>query len=128
MKQDSKRCSGRTLGLALQSLGKAVENPGMEVEFIDHHEQNFAQLQYCKERIEKITKQLNLDVSVNNWARVHNNMETSSGLYVKSNWISPYSQSKAAEEKWKEIYGYCPDKRQIAWHYFLQGFEEAQND
>ena len=126
MKNNPNRATGRTTGLILQALGKAVENPGTEVEFIDHHEQNFAQLQYCKEMIEKIAKQLNLDVSVNNWARVHNNMETSSGLYVKSNWISPYSQSKKAEEKWKEIYGYCPDKRHIAWHYFLQGFEAAQ--
>ena len=126
MKNDPDRATGRTTGLVLQALGKAVENPGMEVEFIDHHEQNFAQLQYCKERIEKIAKQLNLDVSVNNWTRVDTNNMATFGLYVKSNWISPYSQSKAAEEKWKEIYGYCPDKRHIAWHYFLQGFETSQ--
>ena len=80
MKNDLNRATGRTTGLMLQALGKAIENPGTEVEFIDHHEQNFAQRQYCKERIEKIAKQLNLDVSVNNWARVRNNMETSSGL------------------------------------------------
>ena len=61
---DTKRATGRTTGLMLQAIGKAIENPGTEVEFIDHHAQNHAQLQFCKEMIEVIAKKLNLDVSV----------------------------------------------------------------
>jgi hypothetical protein len=124
MKQDPKRATGRTLGRIIQSIGKAVENPGTEVEFIDHHEQNFAQLQMCKERIENIAKQLNLDVSVVVCHYVPGPEEDK--LIVKSNWISPYSQSRLAEEKWKEIYGSCPNKQHIAWQYFLRGFEAAK--
>lgn len=124
MKNDPKRATGRTTGLMLQAIGRAVENPGTEVEFINHNPQNHAQLQLCKEMIESIAKKLNLDVSVKvcHYALRENE---ESKLYVKSNWISPYSQSRLAEEKWKEIYGYCPDKRHTAWHYFLQGFETS---
>ena len=100
MKQDINRATGRTTGLMIQALGKAVENPGTEVEFIDHQKQNFAQLQYCKERIEKIAKKLNLDVSVKNCHYAYR-PEEEDKLLVKSNWISPYSQSRVAEEKWK---------------------------
>ena len=124
MKQDPKRATGRTTGLMLQALGKAVENPGTEVEFIDHHAQNHAQLQYCKERIESIAKTLNLDVSVRfvceyDWK-----------LVVKSNWGSPYSQRTPAEEKWKEIYGSYPDSLgdNVLFHSFKIGFEASQND
>jgi hypothetical protein len=130
MKHDPKRATGRTTGLMLQAIGKAVENPGTEVEFIDHHEQNHAQLQYCKERIESIAKQLNLDVSVNNWTRVNTNNTADFGLYVKSNWVSPYSQRTPAEEKWKEIYGSYPDSLgdNVLFHSFKIGFEASQND
>ena len=129
MKNDLNRATGRTTGLILQALGKAIENPGTEVEFIDHHEQNFAQQQYCKERIEKIAKQLNLDVSVYNWTRVNTNNTAYSGLYVKSNWVSPYAQRTPAEEKWKELYGSYPDSPSdgVLFHSFKIGFEAAQN-
>jgi len=125
MKQDPKRATERTTGLILQALGKAVENPGTEVEFIDHHKQNFAQYQLCKERIEDIAKQLNLDVSVRVSYYAHGPKEEWK-LLVKSNWVSPYSQNKAAEEKWEEIYGRCPNKQGICWQYFLQGFEASK--
>ena len=127
---DPKRATGRTTGLMLQALGKAVENPGTEVEFIDHHAQNHAQLQYCKKMIENIAKTLNLDVSVNNWARVNTNNMADFGLYVKSNWVSPYSQRTPAEEKWKEIYGSYPDSLgdNVLFHSFKIGFEASQND
>ena len=127
---DPKRATGRTTGLMLQALGKAVENPGTEVEFIDHHAQNRAQLQYCKKMIENIAKTLNLDVSVNNWARVNTNNMADFGLYVKSNWVSPYSQRTPAEEKWKEIYGSYPDSLgdNVLFHSFKIGFEASQND
>lgn len=107
METDTNRATGRTTGLMLQALGKAVENPGTEIEFIDHHKQNQAQLQLCKEMIESIAKKLNLNVSVNNWARVYKDT-ADFGLYVKSNWVSPYVQRTPAEEKWKEIYGSYP--------------------
>ena len=124
---DTKRATGRTTGLMLQALGKAVENPGTTVEFIDHHQQNGAQLQYCKERIEKIAKQLNLDVSVNNWTRVNTNNTADYGLYVKSNWVSPYSRTPV-EEAFKKVYGAYPviDDDFSCWNSFKKGFEAAQ--
>ena len=129
MKQDPKRATGRTTGLILQALGKAVENPGMEVEFIDHHTQNHAQLQMCKEKIENIAKQLNLDVSVDLELNGNGN-PVGFGLFVKSNWVSPYSQRTPAEEKWKEIYGFYPktDVYDGYWECFKAGFKASQND
>jgi hypothetical protein len=127
MMTDPKRATGRTTGLMLQALGKAVENSGTGVEFIDHHAQNHAQLQYCKERIESIAKTLNLDVSVGLGLK-ENCVDF--GLYVKSNWVSPYSQRTPAEEKWKEIYGSYPDSLgdNVLFHSFKIGFEASQND
>lgn len=129
MKQDSKRCSGRTLGLALQSLGKAIENPGTDVVFTDHHTQNHAQLLLCKQQIEHLAKTLNLDVTTKivngdcKWEAIP------CAILVKSNWVSPYAQRTPAEEKWKEIVGRYPDERDVvSFAYFKRGFEEAQND
>ena len=125
MKNNTKRAIGTTTGLMLQTLGKAVENPGEEVEFIDHHEQKHAQLQLYKTKIELFAKALNLDVSVD--LRLKENC-VDYGLYVKSNWVSPYSQRTPAEEKWKELYGFYPAKRYDAerWEYFQQGFEASK--
>ena len=65
MKTDPKKATGRTLGLALQAIGKAVENPGTEVEFINHNPQKqWGQHQQCKDQIEHLAKTLFLDVSV----------------------------------------------------------------
>jgi hypothetical protein len=121
---DPKRATGRTTGLMLQALGEAVENPGKEVEFIDHHEQNHGQLQLYKTKIELLAKTLNLDVSV----AICYFTDIKWKLLVKSNWVSPYAQRTPAEEKWNEIYGYYPAKRCDAerWEYFQQGFEAAQ--
>jgi hypothetical protein len=125
MKNNTKRAIGTTTGLMLQTLGKAVENPGKEVEFIDHHERNHAQLQLYKTKIELFAKTLNLDVSVR--LGLDENC-VYYGLFVKSNWVSPYSQRTPAEEKWKELYGFYPAKRCDAerWEYFQQGFESAK--
>jgi hypothetical protein len=125
MKNNTKRAIGTTTGLMLQTLGKAVENPGEEVEFIDHHKQKHAQLQLYKTKIELFAKALNLDVSVD--LRLKENC-VDYGLFVKSNWVSPYSQRTPAEEKWKELYGFYPAKRYDAerWEYFQQGFESAK--
>jgi hypothetical protein len=125
MKQDPKRATGRTLGLALQAIGKAVENPGTEVEFINHNPQNHAQHQMCKKQIELLAKQLHLDVTVKVCHYAYG-PEKEDKLFIKSNWISPYSQSREAEEKWKEIYGSCPNKQCTSWQYFLQGFEASK--
>ena len=89
MKNDPKRATGRTLGLALQALGKAVENPGTEVEFINHNPQNHAQHRMCKRQIELLAEILHLDVSVD--LKVKGNL-VDFGLFVKSNWVSPYSK------------------------------------
>ena len=64
MKNDTNRATGRTLGLALQALGKAVQNPGTEVEFINHNPQKHAQHQMCTDQIELLVKTLHLDVSI----------------------------------------------------------------
>ena len=135
MKNDPKRATGRTAGLILQALGKAVENPGTEVEFVDHHEQNHAQLQLCKERIESIAKQLNLDVSVvirSNKLDDRFRPEPFS-LYVKSNWVSPYARRTPVEEAFKDNYGVYPNELKSVddhkcWASFKRGFEAAQND
>ena len=132
MKQDPKRATGRTTGLILQALGKAVENPGTEIEFINHNPQNVGQHQMCKERIENIAKQLNLDVSV----EIRSNKLDDRfrpepfSIFVKSNWVSPYSQRTPAEEKWKEIYGSYPDSLgdNVLFHSFKIGFEAAQKN
>jgi hypothetical protein len=136
-----KRATGRTTGLLLQALGKAVENPGTEIEFIDHHAQNHTQLQFCnhaqlqlyKTKIELFAKTLNLDVSV----EIRSNKLDDRfrpepfSLYVKSNWVSPYSQRTPVEEAFKDNYGVYPDELKSVddhkcWTSFKRGFEASQ--
>ena len=118
---DPKRATGRTTGLILQALGKAVENPGTEVEFIDHHAQNHAQLQLCKTKIKLLAETLNLDVSVD--LKVKENL-ADFGLFVKSNWVSPYSQRTPVEEAYEKVFGHPPECAQRGvWFGFQQGFE-----
>lgn len=128
MKQDTKRATGRTLGRMLQAIGKAVENPETEVEFIDHHQQNFAQLQLCKSKIKLFAETLNLDVSVD--LRLKENL-VDYGLFVKSNWVSPYVQRTPVEEAFKDNYGVYPDELKSVddhkcWVSFKRGFEASQ--
>ena len=125
---DPKRATGRTTGLMLQALGKALENPGINVEFIDHHAQNHGQLQLCKTKIKLLAETLNLDVSVD--LRLKENL-VDFGLYVKSNWVSPYSQRTPAEEAFKDNYGVYPDELKSVddhkcWASFKRGFEASQ--
>jgi hypothetical protein len=125
---DPKRATGRTLGLALQALGKAVEKPGTEVEFINHNPQNHAQHQMCKRQIELLAKTLHLDVSVD--LKLKENF-VDYGLFVKSNWVSPYSQRASVEEAFKENYGVYPHELATTadfdcWKSFKRGFEAAQ--
>jgi hypothetical protein len=129
MKNDPKRATGRTTGLMLQALGKAVENPGMEVEFVDHHEQNHAQLQYCAETIEYLAGELRLDVTVRIEKTFCNDEGGECKLLVKSNWISPYAQRSPAEEAFKKVFFNYPDKQNSGgdlWIGFREGFEAAQ--
>lgn len=129
METDTNRATGRTTGLILQALGKAVENPGTEIEFINHNPQNVGQHQMCKKQIEFLAETLHLDVSV----EIRSNKLDDRfrpepfSIFVKSNWVSPYSQRTPAEEKWKEIYGFYP-KTDVDeyWECFLKGFEAAQ--
>lgn len=118
MKNDLNRATGRTTGLMLQALGKAVENPGKEVEFIDHYTKNHAQLQLCKTKIELLAETLNLDVSVDLRLKEH---LVGFGLFVKSNWVSPYSKLTPAEEAYKRVHGvypcFCTD-----WEIFEKAF------
>ena len=124
MKNDPKRSTGRTTGRILQALGNAVENPGKEVEFFEHYyPKNHAQLQLCKELIENAAKKLNLDVTVD--LRLKKNC-VDFGLYVKSNWVSPYAQRTPAEA-YEKVFGHPPECAQRGvWFGFQQGFEAAQ--
>jgi hypothetical protein len=131
MKTDTNRATGRTTGLMLEAICKAVKNPGTEIEFIDHHEQNFAQLQYCKERIEDMAKKLNFDITVKVYHYIHEPKEEWK-LLVKSNWVSPYSQRTPVEEAFKDNYGVYPNELETTddfncWKSFKRGFEAAQN-
>lgn len=126
MKKDPKIGSGRTLGLALQSLGRAIENPGKEVEFINHNPQNHAQHQMCKRQIELLAETLHLDVSVD--IKMKPNF-VDFGVFVKSNWVSPYSQRTPAEEAFKKVYSRYPDRFDYdsgRWDIFQQGFEASK--
>ena len=129
MKHDPKRATGRTLGLALQAIGKAVENPGTEVEFINHNKQNPGQHMMCKDQIKLLAKTLSLDVSVE--IKLRENL-VDLGVFVKSNWVSPYKLTPV-EKAFIENYGMYPDELKsaadrICWMSFKRGFEEAQND
>ena len=118
---DPKRATGRTTGLMLQALGKAIENPGTTVVFIDHHAQNHAQLQLCKTKIKLLAETLNLDVSVD--LRLKENL-VDFRLFVKSNWVSPYSQRTPVEEAYEKVFGHPPECAQRGvWFGFQQGFE-----
>lgn len=126
---DPKRATGRTTGLMIQSIGKAIENPRTEVEFIDHHAQNHAQLQLYKTKIKLLTETLNLDVSVD--LRLKENL-VDYGLFIKSNWVSPYAQRTPAEEAFKDNYGVYPDELKSVddhqcWASFKRGFEASQS-
>ena len=117
------------MGLALQAIGKAVENPGTEVEFINHNPQNPGQHQQCKDQIEHLAKTLSLDVSVE--IKLRKNL-VDLGVFVKSNWVSPYKRTPA-EKAFIENYGVYPDElKSVAdtncWISFQRGFEAAQND
>lgn len=121
---DPKRATGRTLGRMLQALGKAVENPGTDVEFINHNPQNHGQHQMCKRHIESLAKLLHLDVSVD--IKLNENL-ADYGVFVKSNWVSPYAQRASVEEAFKEVYGYYPECFNTSvWIAFQKGFEAAQ--
>jgi len=132
---DPKRATGRTTGLMLQAIGKAIENPGTEIEFIDHHEQNHAQLQLCKTKIELLAKTLNLDISVDIRSNKLDDRFRPEpySIFVKSNWVSPYSQRTPVEEAFKDNYGVYPDELKSVddhkcWASFKRGFEASQND
>lgn len=130
MKNDPKRATGRTLGLALQCIGKAIENPGTEIEFIDHHPQNHAQLKICKQQIERLAKTLHLDVSVG--IKLKENF-VDFGLYVKSNWVSPYARRTPVEEAFKDNFGVYPNELKTTvgfdcWESFKRGFEASKKN
>ena len=100
------------------------------MEFINHNPQNHAQHQMCKQQIELLAETLHLDVSV----EIRSNKLDDRfrpepfSLYVKSNWVSPYSQRTPAEEAYKKVFGYYPvtDIGDAYWEYFQKGFEASQ--
>ena len=133
MTQDTNRATGKTTGLMLQAIGKAIENPGKEVEFIDHCPQTTAQLHQCRQRIENIVQQLNFDITV----KIKPNKlddrfrPEAFSIFVKSNWVSHYSKQTLAKEAFKKVFGRYPDKWDWdygRWHLFQIGFEAAHLD
>lgn len=128
MKNDPKRATGRTTGRMIQMLGKAIEQPGVDMVFIDHEVHNIAELILYKERLADIAKKLNLDVT----ASVRNSGiyegKCVYNLFVKSNWVSPYAQRTPAEEAWKKYWGEYPNNpNETLWKVFRSGFEAAQD-
>lgn len=124
---NTKRASGRTLGLALQAIGKAVENPGTEVEFIDHYAQKYSQLSFCKKRIEILAEKLGLDISVDIRSNKLDDRFRPEpySIFVKSNWVPPYAKRTPAEESWKNYFGEYPNETDTTWKYFNIGFSRA---
>lgn len=133
MKNDPKRESGRTIGLILQCIGKAVENPGTEIEFINHNPQNLAQHLRCRKMIEETAKKLNLDITV--VLRGKTNSDDFE-VIVKSNWVSPYAKKSEVEEAYKNVYGGYPDTSMddygcyynVSWNHFNHGYNAALED
>ena len=58
------RQTGRTTILYMKAIVKALENPGMMVEFIDHYEHNWHGAILHLERLEKIINKLGYNIIV----------------------------------------------------------------
>jgi hypothetical protein len=58
------RQTGRTTILYMKAIVKALENPGVMVEFIDHYEHNYARSRYHRENLKDIIKQLGYSIIV----------------------------------------------------------------
>lgn len=114
------RASGRTIGLMLQTLGLAVKNPGLEVEFVDHHLHTISSARIHAHRLVSITRSLGLNVTVKN---------VEEKVFLISKYQSPYSLKRTpAEEKWKDIYGNYPIETNAAWGYFKKGFTISETE
>jgi len=58
------RQTGRTTILYMKAIVKALENPGIMVEFIDHYEHNWDRAKYHRENLETIIKKLGYNIIV----------------------------------------------------------------
>ena len=58
------RQTGRTTILYMKAIVKALENPGITVEFIDHYEHNWHNAKCHKENLESIIEKLGYNIIV----------------------------------------------------------------
>jgi hypothetical protein len=58
------RQTGRTTILYMKAIVKALENPGIMVEFIDHYYHNYDRSKYHKKNLETIIEKLNYHIIV----------------------------------------------------------------
>jgi hypothetical protein len=58
------RQTGRTTILYMKAIVKALENPGLMVEFIDHYEHNWNSAKGHRENLETIIKKLGYNIIV----------------------------------------------------------------
>ena len=65
------RQTGRTTILYMKAIVKALENPGIMVEFIDHYEHNLDRSRYHRENLKFIIKQLGYSIIVKGEAQVY---------------------------------------------------------
>jgi hypothetical protein len=69
--EQKNRQTGRTTILYMKAIVKALENPGVMVEFIDHYEHNYAISKYHRENLKFIIKQLGYSIIVKGEAQVY---------------------------------------------------------
>ena len=65
------RQTGRTTILYMKAIVKALENPGIMVEFVDHYEHNWEGARYHRENLKFIIKQLGYSIIVKGEAQVY---------------------------------------------------------
>jgi hypothetical protein len=65
------RQTGRTTILYMKAIVKALENPGIMVEFIDHYEHNWDRAGYHRDNLKFIIKQLGYNIIVKGEAQVY---------------------------------------------------------
>jgi CCR4-NOT transcriptional regulation complex NOT5 subunit len=65
------RQTGRTTILYMKAIVKALENPGIMVEFMDHYEHNWDRSRYHRDNLKYIIKQLGYSIIVKGEAQVY---------------------------------------------------------
>lgn len=120
MEDQSKRRSGRTTGLMLEAIGKAVKSPGTLVEFTDHYTQGSRLNSSCHiQKLKELIKSLNLNVTVTRSA-------SGDKIFLFSNHCGYDNDLASAEKSWEHFYGEKPNLCSRDWSFFKLGYERAK--